>query len=175
MFSNPEQNIEKINIDPGMRVADLGSGSGFYSIAAAKLTGPSGRVYAVDIQKDLLEKLKKDSLEQGISHIEIIWSDLDDPKGTGLEDNLVERVIMTNILFQVEDKESLISEAKRILKPKGKLFLVEWMDSFGGLGPKESDIIKPDVARVMFEEAGFEFEKDIHVGNHHYGFIFKLI
>lgn len=174
MFSSPEQNIEKFHVDPGMKVADLGSGSGFYSIAAAKLVGPSGKIYAVDVQKDLLEKLKNESLNQKISNIELIWADLDEPRGTGLEDNSVERVIIANVLFQSEDKDAFVEEAKRILKPNGKLLFIDWSDSHGGLGPQQSEIIRPDVARVLFEDKGFEFEKDIEVGDHHYGLIFKL-
>jgi ubiquinone/menaquinone biosynthesis C-methylase UbiE len=174
MFSSPEQNVEKVHIDPGMKVADLGSGAGFYSFAAAKLVGPSGRVYAVDVQKDLLEKLKNDSLGQGISNIEIIWGDLDEPNGTSLQNDTVERVIIANVLFQVEDKDALLVEAKRILKPGGKVLFIDWSDSYGGLGPQPSDIIRPDVARTMFESEGFTFEKDIEVGDHHYGLIFKL-
>ena len=174
MFSNPEQNIEKVHIDPGMKVADLGSGAGAYSIAAGKLVGPSGRIYAVDVQKDLLEKLKHESLEQGLSNIELIWGDLDEPNGTKLANDVVERVIIANVLFQVEDKDSVMEETKRILKPKGKVLFVDWSDSFGGLGPQESDIVRPDVARTLFEAHGFEFEKEIEVGDHHYGLIFKL-
>ncbi|NCS99187.1 methyltransferase domain-containing protein [Candidatus Parcubacteria bacterium] len=174
MFSSPEQNIEKVHIDPGMKVADLGSGAGHYSIAAAKLVGPSGSVYAVDVQKDLLDKIKTDALQQGIANIELVWADLDEPMGTKLTDSLVDRVIIANVMFQVEDKDALIAEAKRILKPKGKLLFIDWSDSFGGLGPQPSDIIRPDVARTLFESEGFDFEKDIQVGEHHYGLIFKL-
>jgi ubiquinone/menaquinone biosynthesis C-methylase UbiE len=174
MFSNPEQNVEKVHIDPGMKVADLGSGAGAYSIAAGKLVGPSGRIYAVDVQKDLLEKLKNESLEQGLSNVELIWGDLDEPNGTKLENDVVERVIIANVLFQVEDKDSVMEETKRILKPKGKVLFIDWSDSFSGLGPQESDIIRADVARTLFESHGFEFEKDIEVGDHHYGLIFKL-
>lgn len=174
MFSDPEQNVKKINIDPGMKVADLGSGAGFYSIAAAKLTGPSGRIYAIDVQKSLLEKIKKESLGQGISNVETIWTDLDEPGGAKLSDKAVDRVILANVLFQVENKDNLIKEAKRILKPNGKLLFIDWTDSYGGIGPQKSDVIKPDVARVMFEDQGFSFEKDIDVGSHHYGFVFKL-
>lgn len=175
MFSNPEQNIEKVHIDPGMKIANLGSGAGHYSIAAARLVGPSGNVYAVDVQKELLEKLKNESLQQGISNIELVWADLDEPMGTKLADNLVDRVIIANVMFQVEDKDALLVEAKRILKPKGKVLFVDWSDSFGGLGPQDSDIIRPDVARTIFESEGFEFEKDIETGDHHYGLIFKLL
>lgn len=173
MFSNPEQNVEKVNIDPGMKIADLGSSAGFYSFAAARLTGPSGRVYSVDVQKELLEKLKTESLNQGISNIETIWADLDEPNGTKLADDIVDRVIIANVLFQVEEKENLIEEAIRILKPNGKILFVDWTDSYGGLGPKPEDIIRPDVARVMFEDKGLQFEKDVETGDHHYGFVFK--
>lgn len=173
MFSDPEQNTAKVNIDPGMKVADLGSGTGFYSFAASRLTGPSGRVYSIDVQKSLLEKLKSDSLGQGLSNIETVWADLDEPNGTKLTDNLVDRVIIANVLFQVEKRENLINEAKRILKPNGKILFIDWTDSYGGVGPQTTDIIKPDVARTMFESLGLEFERDIDVGSHHYGFIFK--
>ncbi|MFW5871709.1 MAG: class I SAM-dependent methyltransferase [bacterium] len=174
MFSSPKQNIEKVNIDPGMKVADIGSGAGHYSIAAAKLVGPSGNVYTVDIQKDLLEKVKFEALQQGIANIELVWADMDEPMGIKLADNLVDRVIIANVMFQVENKDTLVEEAKRILKPKGKLLFIDWTDSFGGLGPQASDIIRPDVARTLFESEGFDFEKDIQVGEHHYGLIFKL-
>lgn len=174
MFSSPEQNIEKVHIDPGMKVADLGSGTGSYSIAAARLVGPSGRVYAVDVQKDLLEKIKHEALSQGISNIELIWADLDEPNGTKLANHLVDRVIIANVLFQVEGMDEMLEEAKRILKPNGKVLFIDWSDSFGGIGPQNSDIIRPDVAQVMFQDHGFELEKEIEVGDHHYGLIFKL-
>jgi ubiquinone/menaquinone biosynthesis C-methylase UbiE len=173
MFSQPEKNISQIHIDPGMTVADLGSGTGNYSIALAHLVGPAGRVYAIDVQKDLLEKLKTESLNQKISNIDVLWGDLDEINGTGLVSDSVDRVIIANVLFQSEDKDQFIKEAKRILKPTGKLLFVDWTDSFSGLGPQPNEVIKPDVARTLFESEGFVFEKEIQVGDHHYGFIFK--
>jgi ubiquinone/menaquinone biosynthesis C-methylase UbiE len=173
MFSQPEKNISQIHIDPGMTVADLGSGTGNYSIALAQLVGPAGRVYAIDVQKDLLEKLKTESLNQKISNIDVLWGDLDEINGTGLVSDSVDRVIIANVLFQSEDKDQFIKEAKRILKPTGKLLFVDWTDSFSGLGPQPNEVIKPDVARTLFESEGFVFEKEIQVGDHHYGFIFK--
>lgn len=173
MFSQPEKNIKQVNIDPGMTVVDLGSGAGAYSISAAHLVGPAGRVYSVDVQKDLLEKLKTDALNQKLSNIEVVWGDLDEVNGTGLVSDSADRIIIANVLFQSEDKDNFIKEAKRILKPTGKLLFIDWTDSFGGLGPKPNDVIKPDVAHTLFESEGFVFEKEIQVGDHHYGFIFK--
>lgn len=173
MFSQPIKNIEQFHIDPGMSVADLGSGAGFYSIELGKAIGPSGRVYAVDIQKDLLTRLQTEAANQGIHNIKLIWGDLDSKLGSTLQDNSVDRVVIANTLFQVKEKDILLEEAKRILKPKGKLLFVEWADSFGGLGPQAKDIVKPDVARTLFESHEFEFDRDIIVGDHHYGFIMR--
>jgi ubiquinone/menaquinone biosynthesis C-methylase UbiE len=171
MFSSPQKNIEQSHIDPGMSVVDLGSGAGFYSIALSQAVGPSGRVYAVDIQKDLLSKLQSEAISQGSNNINIIWGDLDEPKSSGLQNSMVDRVVVANVLFQIEEKDNLIEEAHRILKPKGKLLFVDWSGSFGGLGPQQKDIITEDVAKVMFESHGFEIVKDIQTGDNHYGFV----
>ena len=173
MFSNPEKNIEQFHVDPGMSVADLGSGAGFYSIALAKVVGPSGRVYAVDIQKELLSKIQTDAAAQGVHNIKLVWGDLDEVGGTKLPDRSVDRATITNTLFQIENKDALIDEAHRILKPNGKLLFVDWKDSYGGLGPQPKEIITYDVARTLFESNGFVFEKDIQTGDHHYGFVLK--
>ena len=173
MFSNPVKNIEQFNIDPGMTVADLGSGVGFYSIALAKAVGPSGKVYAVDIQKELLSKLQTDAAQEGVHNIKLIWGDLDLPKSSTLQESSVDRVVLANILFQIEEKDVLLEEAYRILKPGGKLLFVDWKDSYGGLGPKPSDVIKDDVAKTLLESHNFKFDRDILTGDHHYGFIVK--
>ena len=173
MFLEPEKNISQFHVDPGMKVADFGAGTGYYAFLMSSLVGPSGKIYAFDIQKDLLNKLKKDSLSKNLNNIEVVWSDLDEENGTTLRDNYVDRVLITNTLFQVEKKDSVVLEAYRILKPKGKLLLIDWSDSYSGLGPKPGDVLKPDAARVICEHSGFVFEKEIQAGDHHYGFIFK--
>lgn len=173
MFSQPDKNIEQFHIDPGMSVVDMGSGAGFYSIALAESVGPSGRVYAVDIQKELLSKLQTDASSKNIHNIKLIWGDLDKPKSTTLSDNSVDRVVIANTLFQIGEKDVFITEAKRILKPGGKLLFVDWSDSFGGLGPHTKDIVTSDVAKSLFESHGFSFDRDIQTGEHHYGFVIK--
>ncbi len=173
MFVTPEDIISQFHIDPGMSVADLGSGAGFYSILCAKTVGPSGRVYAVDVQKDLLQKIQAEASAQGVHNIKLVWGDLDHKNGTTLGDVSVDRVLIINTLFQIENRDEMITEACRILKPKGKLLFVDWTDSYGGMGPQSKDIIKYDVARTMFEHDGFEFDRDLNAGDHHYGIVFK--
>jgi ubiquinone/menaquinone biosynthesis C-methylase UbiE len=173
MFSQPDKNIEQFHIDPGMTVADLGSGLGFYSLALAKAVGPSGKIYAVDIQKDLLSKLQSDAAAAGVHNIKLIWGDLDMKKSSTLPEQSVDRVVIANTLFQVSEKDNLLEEAFRILKRGGKMLIVDWKNSFGGMGPHPNDVLREDVAKTLVGSFGFQFEKDIIAGDHHYGFVVK--
>lgn len=175
MFSDPTKNIEQSGIQPGMEIADLGSGSGAYSIASAKALVSTGKVYAIDINKDLLNKLRNEGVKQGLYNIEVIWGDIDKFGGTKLRDYSVDMALACNILFQLENKDEVVKEIKRILKPGGRVLVVDWSDSFGGLGPKPQAIVRRDVALEMFEKNGFHLEREISAGSHHYGLILKKL
>ena len=110
MFSDPIKNIEQCGIQAGMEIADFGSGSGHYSLAAAKALMSTGRVYAIDVNKDLLTKLKNHASREGMYNVEVIWGDLEKPRGTKLRDMSVDLVFLSNILFQLEDKEGHVGQ-----------------------------------------------------------------
>ena len=175
MFSDPQKNIDQFAVDPGMKVADIGSGAGFYSLALARTVGTTGTVYAIDIQQDLLVKLKNEATQENLENIEIIWGDIEELKGTKLADNSVDKVVIANVLFQTHDKESVIKEAYRILKPKGSLLFIDWSDSFGGIGPANHYLVTKDQAKVLFEKNSFIFVRDVDAGAHHYGMIVKKV
>lgn len=172
-FANPEGNVRQFGLKEGMHVADFGSGSGHYTLAAAKIVGDKGRVYALDIQRELLKKVKNLSSAQRQGNIEIIHTDLESPGGSKLAVGSVDAVIMSNILFQVENKPAFVAEAKRILRPGGRVLLIDWSGSFGGLGPQESQVVSEEIAGQLFEGHGFTLESSIQAGDNHYGLIFK--
>jgi ubiquinone/menaquinone biosynthesis C-methylase UbiE len=128
MFSDPATNLAKLGVTDGMKVVDLGAGSGFYAIEAAKKVGSTGRIYAVDVMKDLLERLRTGANAQGIRNIEIVWGNAEKIGGTKMREALADRVIASNILFQIEKPDDFALEIKRILKPGGKLLLVDWSE-----------------------------------------------
>jgi ubiquinone/menaquinone biosynthesis C-methylase UbiE len=175
MFSDPQKNIEQCSIQVGMEIADIGAGSGFYTIAAAKSLMATGRVYAVDAQKDLLTKIKNSAVSQGLYNVEVIWGDIEKPSGTHLREASIDLVLLSNILFQVENKSGLLSEVKRILKPGGRVLVVDWTDSFGGLGPEPKKVVLKNTVQEMFEKNGYHLDREISAGSHHYGIIFKKL
>lgn len=172
-FLNPQEITKYINIKEGMRVADFGSGSGFRTIPLAQAVGKSGRVYAFDIQKEMLEMVRGKAKNGHLLNVDTIWADLEVPEGSKLKADFLDHVIIANILFQVNDKEAVAKEAFRVLKPKGTASVIEWDTSAGVLGPPKEQLIDKMKAKEIFATAGFSWEKEFYTGEHHYGFIFK--
>jgi ubiquinone/menaquinone biosynthesis C-methylase UbiE len=173
MFADPKRNIEQLNLTPGMRVADLGVGSGHYTFEAAKAVGASGRVYSVDIQQQLLDRIKNRARQEHLSNIDIIWGDLEKIGGTRIQESTIDVVVASNILFQLAHKDVFLEETKRILKPGGKVFIADWTDSHSGMGPAPEDVVTESAAKALLEKQGFVYERGISAGDHHYGLIYK--
>jgi ubiquinone/menaquinone biosynthesis C-methylase UbiE len=175
VFVNPSNVIEVLGVSPQMVVADFGCGSGHYTIEAAKKTGKYGKVYAIDIQQDMLGFVRSQAQLQNLSNIETIWTDLEKPKATGLKENSVDFVIISNILFQAENKIQIVQEAFRILKTGGKAGVVEWdiENTPGAFGPNMEARISKETTKKIFGEAGLTLEKEFNPGDHHYGLVFK--
>lgn len=168
MFSDPASNVAKLGISHGMKVVDLGAGSGFYTFEAAKLVGPSGRVYSVDVVKELLERIRSVGATNGLRNIEVVWGNCEKIGGTKLGEAVADRVIASNILFQVEKPDEFVLEIKRILKPGGKVLIIDWSE-LSALSP--ANLVTSTKAQMMFEKAGFNMENSFDAGNHHYGLI----
>lgn len=171
-FLVPSEIVKNLSIEEGMIVADIGSGSGAFVTPLASFVGNNGRVYAIDINKEVLVKVKKDAISSGLSNVEIIWGDAEQFGGTKLADGSVDFVVVSNILFQTENKKSLIEEVRRILKLKGKVAVIDWTGSFGGLGPKESTVFSLASAQKLFTDFSFAEYNKFDAGDYHYGITF---
>ena len=172
MFSKPEQNILKLGLKEGMRVADFGTGSGAYSILCGVSVGHTGHVYSIEVQKGLLKKFENEIKELGISNIKCIWGNIEKKGGTKIADNSMDAVIIANVLFQAEDKLGIIDEAFRVLKKGGKVLLIDWLSSSDGIGPTQQHVVYPEVAETLFVKRGFKFSERITTNHYHYGIIF---
>ncbi|GGM19386.1 SAM-dependent methyltransferase [Paraliobacillus quinghaiensis] len=117
----PEKLIDSLEIGETNSVADLGAGSGFFTIPMAERTKDT--VYAIDIAPQMLEFLKDNALRNNTTNIAYIESNLDK---IPLEDASVDRVMAAFVMHEVDDLEQTLLEIKRILKPNGKLGIVEF-------------------------------------------------
>ncbi len=171
MFSDPLKNLKAFGLKENNIVADLGAGTGFYSVAAGKMV-PRGKVYAIEINKDFLATIKNKVKEANPNNVEIIWGNIEKIGGTKIGDGIVNAVIASNVFHQVENKNKFIGEIKRILKPKGKVLLIDWSTDSAITAFKMA--IPKNKAREMFEKEDFIFEREINAGACHYGMIFRL-
>ncbi len=171
-FSNPQSNVLQLGLREGMKVGDLGAGSGHYAVAAAGIVGSEGRVYAVDVIEDVLKHVKDHAHTKGLRNVETVWGDFGKLGGTKLRDASLDAVILSNTLFQLEYREGAVAEIKRILKPGGRLLVVDWAGAYGGMGPLPHRVVSEHVAEELFIGAGFHKVKDFRAGPHHYSIVF---
>jgi ubiquinone/menaquinone biosynthesis C-methylase UbiE len=172
-FADPKSNVLQLGLHEGMRIADLGAGSGHYALYAAAAVGDDGRVYAIDIQEDVLAHLKDSARRMGLKNVETIWGDFEKLGGTRLKDHVLDAAILSNVLFQIERHDTMLQELRRILKPGGKFVVIDWSGSYEGMGPAPEHVVTEHKAEELFITAGFHKVKGFRAGPHHYGIIFK--
>ena len=172
-FVVPEVVATHFHLRPGDVVADFGAGKGFFLKILSELVGPEGRVYACEIQKNLVEAIGETIRIEGLANAETLWCDIETLQGTKIEDGALDVAIVVNSLFQMEDKDSALEEIKRTLRDGGKLFVVDWSESFGGLGPQSDQVVSESNAKELVESHGFVTERSFDAGDHHYGLAFR--
>jgi len=172
-FADPKRNIEQLTLSEGMEVADFGAGAGYVAVEAAAQVGREGKVYVIDIQQELLTKATHYAQEHHLDRLVFIHGDLEAPRGSTLPDSSIDVVIISNLLFQVENKSAVLDEAYRIVRNGGRVLIVDWRESYGGMGPQPEHVIRESEASDLARAAQFEFVSTIEAGAYHYGLIFK--
>lgn len=171
-FADPKTNVLQMGLHEGMKVGDFGAGSGHYALAAGAIVGETGRVYAIDVQEEILTHVRDEAAKRKIKNIETVWGDFERAGGTLLKEKSLDAVILSNTLFQLEKKEDALKEVRRVLKPEGKLLVVDWAGAYGGLGPHPLHVVEEHDAEKLCIDAGFRKVKAFRGGPHHYAILF---
>lgn len=171
MLQDPFAILSLVSIPLGAHVADFGSGSGAYAIAASRIVGENGTVYAVEVQKDIVTRLENDLQHKNIHNVHAVWGDIETGGGSRLRDNSIDWVILANVLFQAPDRHAVLLEAKRVLKPGGVVLIVDWKESFNNMGPATKDIIPETESKRILDHAGFGTIESKDVGVYQYALI----
>jgi len=151
-----------------MVAADFGSGSGGWVIPLAKIL-EEGKIYAIDILDEPLSALRARVRMEKIFNIETRKADVE--KGVTLMSGSCDLVLMTNLLFECENKKNVLEEGKRVLKEGCNLLLVDWVKD-NPLTP-EIEWLDFDEIKKMAKELGLKLEKEFEAGAYHWGLIFS--
>lgn len=168
----PASIIGRLDLRPGMRVADFGCGSGHFTVLVAKIIGDEGKITAIDVQNAALDSVRAKVKDLKLQNVETVRADLEVPGATKLADGTQDLVLLANVLFQSQKKDAIIREAKRVLKTDAKLVLIEWRKGSGGFGPPDDLRMTDEAINSLVGQEGFEHGKDIDVGEYHHILIF---
>src|SRR3989344_2270648 len=172
-FLDPLSIVEQFGIMDGMKVADLGSGGGYFTIYMAEKVGSAGKVYALDILEEKLDNLRSKARSQGLENIETIRTNLEIIGGSSLLDNSQDLVLLANVLFQSRRQEDIIKEGTRVLKTKGEFIVIDWNKGTGGFGPPDDLRPSPESIKATVEKQGLSFVRALDAGQFHFGLIFS--
>ncbi|MBI2064041.1 MAG: class I SAM-dependent methyltransferase [Candidatus Yanofskybacteria bacterium] len=175
-FMDPNSIVGYFGLTEGMRVADFGSGAGYFTILMAKRVGDGGVVTAVDILDSSLETLRAKAKMDGLGNIRTVRADIGMLGGSGLVENSQDIILLANILFQNADKRPIIAEARRTLKPGGSIIVIDWRKGTDGFGPPDDlRTDEEEMKQLVIANDGIQYTGEIDAGIFHYGMIFRKI
>jgi len=166
-FLNPTEVLNKLELSKNMIAADFGCGSGGWVLPLTKIL-ENGKIYAIDILEEPLSALSSKIKAQKLFNIEIVKGDIE--KGTRLLRESCDLVLMTNLLFECENKKKVFEEGKRVLRKGGKILVVDWKKE-SKLGPEKK--VSPEEVKKLAANIGFKLEEEFEAGPHHYGLLFS--
>ena len=166
----PAQIIRSLELAPGDQIADLGSGSGYFTFRLADAVGPAGKVYAVDVDRGMNEYLAKRAREEGYKNIAVILAKYDDPL---LPDSGVDLIFTCNTYHHLKDRVVYFTKVRNYLRPGGRLAVIDfsgqgWFERiFGHSTPREA------IKREM-KAAGYRLQKEFDFLPRQHFIIFSL-
>lgn len=146
------ETVAALKLKPGQMVADIGAGTGIFSRRFANVVKPGGWVYAVDIDQELLTHISEAATEEGISNIQPVLGDFDDPN---LPDN-VDLAFINDVLHHIEHRDVYLKNLAKYLNPGGRVALIEFKPGQGGHADDKSLQIAPEQAAQWMTAAGLK-------------------
>lgn len=133
-WQKPEQIMDALKIADGAKVADIGAGGGFFTVRLANRVGPNGRVYAQDVQPQMIEAIRRRVLREGFQNVETVLGTETDPR---LPEGSLDAVLFVDSYQEVpqENRVAFLRALARALKPGGRLGIVNYKPGGGGPGP----------------------------------------
>ncbi len=119
----PDKALDELRIRPGMTVADVGAGTGYMAMRMARRVGSTGKVYANDLQADMLSRLRTNAQQEKISNVETVLGTETDPK---LPAGQIDLILLVDVYHEFSQPQAMLDRMRESLKPDGRLVLLEY-------------------------------------------------
>lgn len=171
---NPFKLLERVGIRAGQHIADLGCGAlGHFVFPAAQLVGADGVVYAVDIQRSVLEQVANAAKQNQMFNVMCVWSDIDVLGATRIDTGSLDLTLLINNLFLSQNRPQLLKEMSRLAKPGSRVVVVEWKTAATPIGPPVNQRIDREEAKKILASPLLSFLDEFEAGPCHYGLIYE--
>ena len=171
---DPSLILKEGDIKEGDTVADFGCGAvGHFIFPAARLVGADGRVFAVDIQKNVLSSIQSRARLDNLHNVDPLWADIERPNGVRVADQTFDLVLVVNNLFMVKHADDLAEETRRTCKIDGTVVVADWSQVASPLGPAPRERVSPAMAESLFVKHGFSLDHAFVPGPYHWGLVFR--
>ena len=150
-WQKPDQIMDALNIADGSSVADTGAGAGWFTIRLARRVGPRGTVYAQDVQREMLEAIRRRVAKEGLENVHTRLGQGSDPN---LPASSLDAVLVVDVYPEVEadDRVGFLRNLAASLKPNGRIGIVNYRPGQGGPGPSPDEGLRVD-AEVVEQDA----------------------
>ncbi len=153
---HPEQALDALDLKSGMTVADVGAGTGYMTLRLARRVGPEGRVYAVDIQPEMLRRLRENAARAKLDNIQPVLGEESDPK---LPRNSLDLIVLVDVYHEMSQPQQMLRKFREELKPDGRLVLVEYRKEDPRVPIKEAHKMSVQQVKIELEAEGFHLKK----------------
>ncbi len=168
-YQKPAEVLKALRIREGEVIADIGSGSGYFTLPLARAVGKTGRVYAVDINPDMIRHLNRRIRDLGVTNVVTVLCAPDDPL---LADASVDRFFICDTWHHIEGHPKYLALLKRMLKPGGQVIMVDFKKVKTPMGPPmEMRIARDDLVQEM-ETNGIRLTEEHTFLAHQYFLVF---
>jgi len=164
----PEVTLEKLHLQKGDIVADVGCGIGYFSIPAAVIVGEMGKVYAMDISDEMLSEVQERAKVNNVANIEIVKT-LEN--SLLVADESITYAFICNVLHETENVSNFLEEVKRVLLWKGKLAIIEWIKQESHIGPPMNHRIAEEELLNILNNMHFKVIEKIDISTEFYGIV----
>lgn len=155
---NVEGALNAIGLKPGMTVAEVGAGTGYVSLRMAKRVGPTGKVYANDLQPEMLELLRNNAAKAGIANVETVLGGATDPK---LPVGQIDLIILVDVYHEFSQPQKMLQGIRAALKPDGRLVQLEYRKEDTAIPINPDHKMSVGEAKAELEAEGFKLETAI--------------
>jgi len=164
--------FEKVRLQSGMHAADFGCGrTGQIVFPAAKVVGPAGLVYAIDIIKDVLEIIRKRAKTFGYNCIQTVWTNLEWVGKTAIPPKSLDVIFIVNTLVESDNRHGILEEAYRLLKDKARMVIVDWSRKGLKFGPQNMRFVDFEDIINWSKIRNFVVQEEFDAGPFHRGLV----